>query len=113
VYLVIAFLAVFAWHIASELLNRKERKDLLNRVMSKNYQEYEYYAKKYPEDVKEVTQLREEARAVRGESPMTEQDFAKPIDPDVEQFLASTEVDWNPEEVDVDRLKEMLNSERT
>ncbi len=111
-YLFIAFCAVFLYHVYSEEKNRRERKDLLNRIMSKNYQEYEYYDKKYPADVKEVEAIREEARDIRGTSPMTEQDFEKPLDPEVKQFLESTEVDWNPEEVDVDKLKEMLN-ERT
>lgn len=111
-YLFIAFMALLAWHVASELLNRKERKDLLNRVMSKNYQEYQYYETKYPEDVKEVVQLRDEARDSRGTTPLTEENFSKPLDPEVKQFLESTEVDWNPEEVDVDKLKEMLTNGR-
>jgi hypothetical protein len=110
VYLFIAFCAVLLWHIASELLNRKERKELLDRIMSKNYQEYEYYKEKYPVDVEEVVKVRDEARNVRAQSPMTEQDFEKPLDPEVKQFLESTEVDWNPEEVDVAKLKEMLNN---
>lgn len=109
-YLFIAFCAVLVWHIADSLLSRKERRELLNRIMSKNYQEYEYYAQKYPEDVKEVTKIRDEAREVRGASPMTEQDFEKPLDPEVKQFLESTEVDWNPEEVDINKLKEMLDA---
>ena len=111
-YLFIAFCAVFIYHVYSEEHNRRERKDMLNRIMSKNYQEYQYYAKKYPVDVKEVEALRNEARDVRGASPMTEQNFERPVDPEVKQFLEGTEVDWNPEEVDVDKLKEML-SERT
>jgi hypothetical protein len=111
VYLFGAFIAVFVWHVVSTLLDRKERHELLDRVMSKNYQEFEYYNKKYPVDVEEVVKVREEAREVRKESPFTEQDFDKPVDDDVKQFLASTETDWNPEEVDVEKLKKMLRSE--
>lgn len=112
-YFFFAFMALLAWHIASELINRKERKDLLNRVMSKNYQEYQYYETKYPADVEEVVKLRDEARDSRETTPLTEENFSKPLDPEVKQFLESTEVDWNPEEVDVDKLKEMLEHGRT
>ena len=44
------------------LLTFFERKQLLNRIMSKNYQEYEYFTRMFGDEVKEMKRLREEAR---------------------------------------------------
>ena len=46
---------------------RKERDKLLDRIMAKNYEQYEYYEKKYEKDLDEVEKLREEEHTERKE----------------------------------------------
>jgi len=111
VYLFIAFMALLAWHVTEHLLDRKERRELLNRVMSKNYQEFEYYDKKYPTDIKEMEELRDEARDARKTQPLKDSDFEQDIPKDVAKFLDATETDWRPDEVDVDKIKEMIDGQ--
>jgi len=89
----------------------------MNRIMSIDYKEYQYYDKKFPEDVREVVRLRErEDRAVqaqiKGREKGTLQDIGdtEVIPKEVEQFLANSESDWAPEEIDIVKAKELIGA---
>jgi ABC-type bacteriocin/lantibiotic exporter with double-glycine peptidase domain len=98
-----AIVLMFKWSI-------QERSKMLNRLMSRNYQEYEYYDKIVPEEVDEIKKLREEARGIR----KTEDEEAKIQDAryqaEIDQ-LKQFEEEWNPEEVDLEKLKENIRKE--
>jgi hypothetical protein len=51
--------------VLQELAFWFERKKLLNRIMARDYEQFEYYDKKYNEDIKEVKKIRDEAREER------------------------------------------------
>jgi len=76
---------------------------LLNRVMSKNYQEFEYYDKKYPGDLKEVDALRNEARDERKiDVPEDKEDI------ETREILEAFDEDWAPSEVDKTKVADLL-----
>ena len=106
----VAFLLVFAWHIVNSFLDRKERDRLMNRIMSKNYTEFEYYDKKFPEDVKEVVELREEARKERSE--LMPHDVESSAPEEVTKFIEGLDEDWSSDDVDKDVIKKLINDER-
>jgi len=47
------------------LLERRERRELLNRFMAKDYKEYNYYEGEHKKDVKEKVKISKEARDER------------------------------------------------
>ena len=47
------------------LLERKERRELLNRIMAKDLKEYSYYDRKFKKDIIEETKIEDEARQER------------------------------------------------
>lgn len=47
------------------LLERKERREILNRFMAKDLKEYSYYDKKFKKDIVEETKIEDEARQER------------------------------------------------
>ena len=98
-YLGIAFLALLAWHIFSEISNRRERTKLLDRIMARTYVEYEYYDKKFPEDVKTV---REAEKAVIA-TEKTALDESVEMTPEQQQFLDGMDEDWRRETIDTAR----------
>jgi cell division protein FtsL len=59
------FVAILVIEVFFRFLNRRDTKELLNRIMAKDYKEYEYFEKKYEKDVKEEENIREEARKER------------------------------------------------
>lgn len=46
-------------------LERRERQELLNRIMAKDLKEYNYYEKKFKKDITEETKIEAEARQER------------------------------------------------
>ncbi len=86
-----------------ELWNRKEKKVMLDRVMARNYQEYEYYQGMFKEEVNEMKKLRDEARDTRVVEPLED------ITPkESSTLLDSLEEDWNAEDIDMEKLKEKI-----
>ena len=75
---------------------------MLNRLMSRNYEEYKYYQEKYPRDLKEVDRLRQESK--QGDRKEVELQFH---DPNTEKLLAKFEEEWGADEVDEEKLKEL------
>lgn len=91
------------WNAVSTIFNNKERRVLLNRIMSRNYEEFKYYEEKYPEDIKEVKKMRTETRTEREELKEEPLDIAR-----AEEFEAELEEDWSPEELNLEKIKEGL-----
>lgn len=58
---VIAFLIA----VGVYLIERKERRELLNRIMAKDLKEYSYYDRKFKKDIIEETKIENEARQER------------------------------------------------
>lgn len=102
----LGFILVLVWHVIDEQLNRRERDKLLNRIMAKDYQEYEYYDKKYKGDLREVKALRDESRKDRA----TEEDdqAAASVGDKVEKVMAALEEDWAPGEIDETKIEDIL-----
>jgi len=77
---VIAFLIA----VGVYLIERKERRELLNRIMAKDLKEYSYYDRKFKKDVIEQTKIEEEARQERTDfrEDIKEEKKREGIDPD-------------------------------
>ena len=91
----IVFSAVVLWFIVKDAINHRRTDKLLNRIMAKNYEEYNYYEEKYPGDLKELDRIRDESRVERKE--FTEKDvFQEDSGIDVTQF----EEDWSVSELE-------------
>lgn len=103
----IGFIAIFCWYVVSDIFNRLERNKLLNRLMARNYQEYEYYDKKYKKDLKEVESLRDESRRDRTTGdiePIQPPDEAAATD----RIIAAFEEDWGEGEVDKTKVTDII-----
>lgn len=99
------FYALLAWLIVSDFLNRHERTKLLNRLMARNYQEYEYYDKKYKGDLKEVEALRDESRDDR----LSEDDVAQEaVDKEDQRIIDAFDEDWNTNEIDKTKIADII-----
>jgi len=64
-YIVIALIVLYA---ASEVFHRRERGQLLNRLMARDLPQFQYYETKFKKDVAEVEAVREETREERKEA---------------------------------------------
>lgn len=100
IYIIFGLLILYA---VSEIFHRRERKSLLNRIMSKDYGEYKYFVDKYPKDLKEVERIRKEVR----KQPANEIDFSKnPEDEKAyEKFVKGLEEEWSEDEIDKSKIK--------
>ena len=72
------------------LIERKERRELLNRIMAKDLKEYSYYDKKFKKDIVEETKIEDEARQERD-------DFRKDVKEEKDK-ISSKEFEDVPEE---------------
>ena len=61
-------IAVLVLYVISEVFHRKERGELLNRLMARDLPQFQYYQTKFKKDVAEVEAVREEAREERKEA---------------------------------------------
>jgi hypothetical protein len=62
-FLLVAFAMAIA--VGVYLLERKERQEILNRFMAKDLKEYNYYDKKFKQDIVEEKKIENEARLER------------------------------------------------
>ena len=99
---------VFIGFIGLEILHYFERKKLLSRIMSKTYQEYEYYDKVFPKEAKEQEKLREEAREVRKIEREETIEMEEEYGPKPNKELGDMEENWGSQEVDIVKLKEII-----
>ena len=88
-------------------LHIKERESLLNRVMARDYEQFQYYEKMFKGEVKELKDQRTEVKKELGEDAEIKKEM------DVEyvkekEFVEGTEEDWEEDEVDLEKLREKL-----
>jgi hypothetical protein len=75
--------------------------------MSKNYEQFEYYQNMFKEEVKELKNLRTDAR----ERDEIDEEVKKEQDLEYKRekkFIEQTEEDWQEEEVDYEKLREQI-----
>jgi hypothetical protein len=101
IYIGIGFIGVLIWHIISEILWKEERKELIDRLHAKNFQEFKYYNEQYQGDLQTLKKLRED------EFKKLKKEEAKPVDINTEKFLSELEEDWRPETLDEEAIKRM------
>lgn len=53
----VALIVSLLLNFAQLILNQREKKDLFNRFMSKDYQEYKYFDKDFPVEVKHKEEM--------------------------------------------------------
>jgi hypothetical protein len=107
-----AFVIILIYHFVCEYLNRRERSRLLDRLMARNFAEFEYYDKKFVPDVSEVKALRKEAKVERERIKAVDEvptGFEKANDDAVEKFIKGYEEDWASDEVDHEAIKKLLD----
>jgi len=79
-YLIIALLVL---HVVSEVFHRRERGQLLNRLMAKDYKEFRYYQDKWKGDLGEIAKVREETREeLKEELKTAKKEVKEEDDPD-------------------------------
>lgn len=107
----IIILVMIGGYAISEVFHRRERKDLLNRIMSRNFEEYQYYDKKYTRDLKEVDTLRKDIRKeqrIEAELPAEKLVEEKEA---YEKFTKGLEEDWSEDEIDKKKVSEIINKD--
>lgn len=85
-----------------EILHYFERTKLLNRIMAKDYGEFKYFEERHKKDIKAVEKLRE--------VELKEERSSIPADKRAEVYAEGFE-DFQPEDMDVDKLAEDLKNE--
>lgn len=88
-------------------LHIKERKSLLNRIMTRNFDELNYYETTHKSEIKKIQDQEKKLSKEDAEAEKKENQILK--DNKKEQvFLEGTELDWKPEDVDLKKLKEIM-----
>lgn len=100
-----AYLFYKAWQ-----LSVKERKELLDRIMSKNYEQFEYYQNMFKEEVEELKKVRDDARVVDeiDEEIKKEQDLEYKKE---KEFLDQIDEDFDEADVDLPELRKAISEE--
>lgn len=109
--LVIVALAGLAGLFFQNWLHIKERKSLLRMIMAKNLEQHEYYETMFKKEVKEVENLRSEARDERN----VDKEIKDELDLEYKQekkFLNQLEEDFPEDEVDLEKLRERLRKDK-
>ena len=88
----------------------KERQQLLNRIMARDFEQYEYYEKMFKGEVKELKDQRDDVKKEMGEDA----DIKKELDLEYrkeKEFLEHTEEDWSEDDIDLKELRERIGKE--
>ena len=102
------------------LLERRERRELNNRLMAKDFKEYKYYEKKFDKDIKEDEKIHDEARTERVEAgkvlrdeykdtQKTERDVATEIDEELDEAI---EEPTKEDEKDMERMNKEFEDKK-
>lgn len=100
---------LFAYIVYRDIINDRRIKDLLNRIMARNFEEHQYYAKKYDTDLKEVVKMRDEAREERTDELKEVVDSVE--NREVDRVIENFEEDWGENEVDRTKIADLVNKE--
>lgn len=104
VWFVAIFATVVGYGLFADIQNRRERTKLLNRIMARDYKEFEYFDKKFKSDVDEEVNLRKETRQMIAETDASSE-AATP--PEVKKFLSEVEEDWTESDLDLQKLPKL------
>jgi len=89
-------------------LHIKERSSLLDRIMSNNYQEFNYYKKMFEGEVKELKDQRDGVKKEMSEDAEIKEVMDTEYKKEKE-FLDTTEEDWEEGEVDLKELRKRID----
>lgn len=89
----------------------KERQQLLNRIMARDFQEYEYHDKMYKTDIKETEKVRDTARKEQGEDAEIEEELDLEYKEE-KKFMKGTDEDWAEDEVDLQELRKRIDKDK-
>lgn len=105
IFLEALLVGVLVWHVVTEFLHRKERVQLLDRLMARNLDEYKYFEQKFPQDVKTVTKANE--KLIEQEIATGEQEDAV-----TKEFVSGLEEDWGTDTIDKTQLSEIIKERK-
>jgi len=91
-------------------LHIKERESLLNRVMARDYEQFQYYEKMFKGEVDELKDQRKEVK----EENREDEEIKKEMDLEYakeKKFIEGTEEDWSTEDIDLEKLRERIGKE--
>jgi len=71
-------IAVLVLYVVNEVFHRKERDELLNRLMARDLPQFQYYQTKFKQDVAEVKAVQDENREERKEAKKEGEDEDDP-----------------------------------
>ena len=107
--LILGVIAIVALML-QQWLHIKERSSLLDRIMSNNYQEFNYYKKMFEGEVKELKDQRDEAKKEMSD----EGEIKKEMDLEYgkeKKFLEETDEDWEDEDIDLEELRKRISKD--
>lgn len=105
-YLILGIIAIGALVFQGWLFSR-ERKSLLDRIMARDYEQFEYYQKMFKGEVEELKEQRKEAK----EEDREDAEIKKEMDLEYtkeKEFIKGTEEDWEESEIDLKELRERI-----
>lgn len=109
-YLPIGFIIMTGLYLLERLWARKDMQKMLDRIMARGFEEYQYYDKKYQTDLGELKKIRKEERKVRDyeEKDAFEDDSINRDDKEkVKKILKQFDSDYGVDEVDTEKVLEM------
>jgi len=107
-FLAVALGALFIWHVFSEIQHRKTESTLMDRVMSKDLGEFNYFQRTHPVEVKA---LAKEIEATKAAPEMETTELREPEDAAVSAFLREVEEDWMPTDLDPKAVRKLMKEQ--
>ena len=91
-------------------LHIKERKSLLNRIMARDFEQYEYYENMFKGEIKELKEQRDEVKKEYKEDAEDKKEEGKEYEKEI-AFIEGTDEDWSEEEIDLEELRKKIPKE--
>ena len=106
-YMTLSIVAIVALVLQSWLF-MKERKSLLNRLMARNYEQFQYYEQMFKGEVEELKKDRDEVREEKTEDDEIKKEMDLKYKKE-KKFIEGTDEDWEEEDIDFKKLREKIN----
>ena len=105
----LGFAVMTGLYLLERLWYRKDTTKLMDRIMARGYEEYQYYDKKYQTDLNELSKIRKDERKVRYEEKDVFEDDSNPPEQKekIKKILKQYGSDWGADEVDTAALIDM------
>jgi len=91
-------------------LHMKERKSLLDRIMARDYEQFEYYQKMFKGEVKELKDQRDEVKKEISEDDEIKKEMDLTFEKE-KKYLEEMKEDWDESEVDLSELRKRINKD--